>query len=68
MIIGAGGIIGFNLGLYQIGKWSVRKEAKVSIAKLKDTIEQLEQSKSNHNEIIKEAEDKIKEIEVHFLY
>ena len=66
MLIGFGGIATGYLGLYHLGKWSVRQEVKQSVIELKETIYMLEQSKEDHTELIKSAEEKIQEVEEHF--
>lgn len=49
---------GFFVGMWKLGRWSVKRQV-VDLEKVK---EQLLLSKNNHQELIEEIDDKIKDI------
>ena len=66
ILIGTGGIITFNVLMYNVGRYWVRKEAQYSLKQLQETKEMLEVSKEEHNKQIEEIKDLMDGIELHF--
>ena len=68
ILVGVGGFVTFNVLMYNVGRWAVRKEAQYSIIQLNEQKEMLEKSTQTRLKLqeLKEVETLITDIETHF--